>query len=424
MNPDGNFEIAPFRALRFDLGKVPGGNGRAASAAALVAPPYDIIAPEEHARLLEKSPCNIVHLTLGDRPGEKADYRRRGETLLGWKRQGILTDDPSPGLFVYGCEYTVPGSQRRACFRGLIALGKLFPFEARLVQPHEKTFSDVVDDRYRLLEATRTHLELIFLLYEDGKKEIDGLLEAESRGPPVLAVPGKPGETHTLWKVESPAAIGRLQELFRKQRPIIADGHHRYTTALLYRERKKNDPQARPGSGWQPMVFSNLVGEGLSILATHRLVDTSGKTREALQVLEKNLEAAPEGDASYDFLVETRAQKRKFRIPAGLRNSRKGAAATDYAILERTVLQEWLESLLVKEKNGDWRIRYFKEGSGEREALEKGDGDLLFRMQPVKAAEFRSVVDGGEIFPHKTTFFYPKIWSGLVLWSMAEPPSQ
>ncbi len=404
---DTGFQIAPFRALRFAAEVA----GRPEE---WVAPPYDIIAPAEHRALLERSPWNIVRLTLGEQPGKKEDYAARAARLIDWKKRGVLREDDSPALWIYGCDYTVPGTSKRARFRGLATLGRLHAFEERVVLPHERTFPEHVDDRFHLLEATRAHLEPIFLLYEDPDETIDGVLDECSREDPELAVEARPGEVHALWPVRERAAIERLRESFRSQRPIIADGHHRYTTALQYREHVAGDPSRRPGSEWQPMVLGNLVGDGLSILATHRLVNCRGQADEALLILEQHLE--PAGEDDWDYVVETVERTERFRIPEEIRESSSGAASSDYGVLESLVLESWLRPALSPDRA--LGVRFFKEGTGEREALERGEGDLLFRMRPVPAGQFRSVVEGGEVFPQKTTFFYPKLWSGLVLWSL------
>jgi uncharacterized protein (DUF1015 family) len=429
-----NFEIAPLRALRFDVDRLAAGEGPGGGRGlnAVAAPPYDIIAQKEHRALLDRSPFNIVRLTLGDRPGETADYHQRAALLERWKREGVLREDPSEALFVYGADYQVPGGGPRASFRGLLALGSLHEFSAGVVLPHERTFPKVVDDRYRLLEATRTHLELIFLLYADRKGEIDAVLAAASAGRPEGSVEARPGEVHSLWPIRQRKDIDRLRGLLRLQKPIIADGHHRYTTALRYLQSHRDDPAKSRGAGWQPMVLGNLFGQGLTILGTHRLVALGGRAAEGLRILEKNLAPAKD-EASADFVVETREAVKKLAIPQAMRAARKGVARTSYAILHDVVLGEWLKPLLgaspgaspgtAGDPHAGEPIKYFKEGTGEREALRSGEGDILVRMKPVDRQEFQEVVEGGEVFPHKTTFFYPKLWSGMALWTMAAPDS-
>lgn len=410
-------EIAPFRGLRYDL-------ARGERPEELTSPPYDVISPEEHRRLLVASPHNIVHVTLGSRPGEASSYADRGELLRRWMREGVLVPDEEPCFYVYEAEYPVPGGPSRgsrARFVGLVALGRLRPFADGVILPHERTFPKVVEDRLQLLDATRANLESILLLYADPEGEIDRVLESQRRGDPVIRVEAKPGEVHALWKVMDVAAFIRLTDLFTAQRPIIADGHHRYTTSLRYGLEGKERGRAVPGAEWQVMTFSNLHSAGVSILATHRLVKLRpGAPRDALERLLERFEPAEgpgRGRASdRDLTVEARGRKIGVRFPAALVASRTGAARTSYALLQDVVLGEWLQGVADEEAT-----RYFKECTGEDEALERGEGDILFRMEPVDRRELQEVVQGGEVLPHKTTYFYPKLWSGLVLWALEEP---
>ncbi|HLU49071.1 MAG TPA: DUF1015 family protein, partial [Planctomycetota bacterium] len=215
-----------------------------------------------------------------------------------------------------------------------------------------------------------------------------------------------------------PRAARELRDLLLPQRPMIADGHHRYTTSLRFSRRP--DVAARfPGAGWQMMTFTNLYGDGLAILATHRLVRlASGTDAEVLSELARRLDPARDDD--WEITVETRQEKRRFRFPERLRAERRGVARTAYALLHDVILGEWLGPWVGDEP----AIEYFKEATGEDDALRSGRGDLLFRMRPVDRSEFEAVVQGGEVFPHKTTYFYPKLWSGLVLWELAAAPSE
>lgn len=406
-------EIAPFRGLRYDLGRV-GGDDPAGS---VTAPPYDVISPEEHRRLLERSPWNITRITLGESPGAAASYRERALLLARWREENVLVREEAPCLYAYTIDYQVPGAGsggRAAHFIGLIALGKLHELSAGVVLPHEETFPKVVEDRYRLLVETRTHLETIFLLHADPERTLDRLLEEAATGEPVCSVEAKPGEVHALHRIDDAETVARLQRLLAPSRPIIADGHHRYTTSLRYR---REAGAAVPGSAWQLMTFANLYADGLSILATHRLVKLAAGCRagDVIPLLSSRLE--PGTAESWDLRVETTGSPPAlWRFPDALRASRAGAARTSYGLLHEAVLGDWLAGRVA-----EGGVRYFKEGTGEVEALERGDGDLLFRLRPVARREFQAVVEAGDVFPHKTTYFYPKLWSGLVLWPLEEP---
>ncbi len=408
-------DIAPFRALRYNLDLL-SRRGIENPAAAVTAPPYDVISPREHRALLETSEYNIAALTLGDSPGEVSPYADRRRKLDGWLRSEILVEDTEPGYYAYEIDYAMPAgggdAAGRRRFLGLMALGKLHPFSDGVVLPHEQTFPRVVDDRLRLLDATRTHLESIFLLYADPDHAIDRLLASAAAGDASIEVEAKPGERHALYRIVAPAAVSDLQRRFEVQRPIIADGHHRYTTGIRYLAERG----ARvPGSAWQIMTFANLYSDGLAILATHRLAKLDGiAAGDALELLRERLDEVGEDEAR-DLRIETGAAAVNARFPAALRKGRTGVATTSYGLLEELVFGDWLRRYLP-----DHGISYYKEGTGERAALERGEGDILFRMQPVDREEFKSVVQGGEVYPHKTTYFYPKLWSGLALWRLAE----
>lgn len=408
-------DIAPFRGLRYNLASLSRG-GVDNPAAAVTAPPYDVISPDEHRALLETSEYNITALTLGDTPGEISAYDGRGRKLDEWLRSEILVEDREPGFYVYEIDYAMPvggESAGRRRFLGLLALGKLSPFSDRVVLPHEQTFPKVVDDRMRLLDATRTHLESIFLLYADPDESIDRVLESGAAGDSAVEVEAKPGERHALYQITDGRAVSKLQQLFENQRPIIADGHHRYTMGMRYHA---EGGAGVPGSEWQIMTFANLYSDGLAILATHRLAKLEGiSAASALDLLRERLEVVGD-DEPRDLRIESTAGALNVRFPAAVREGRAGVETTSYALLESVILGDWL-----REHVSEGGVSYYKEGTGEQAALERGDGDLLFRMQPVDREEFQRVVQGGEVYPHKTTYFYPKLWSGLALWQICSP---
>ena len=401
-------DIAPFKGLRYDLERV--------RAADVTAPPYDVLSEAEHRALLERSPYNITHLTLGSEPGAASSYEDRARQLEEWVAAGVLIEDGAPRINVYEVEYTVPGTERRSRMLGFIALGKLHPFSDRIVLPHEETFPKVVEDRKKLLAATQANLESIFLLYSDVDGSIDSILETAAGGEPVLEVEAKPGEQHRLYALSDASDQSRLQELLATQRPIIADGHHRYTTSVLYSGEQRDAGATASGADWQMMTFTNLQSEGLSILATHRLLSlATGSPEQVLARLRERL--APAGEDDWHLCVETTGETLRLRFPDALLASRSGVARTGYSLLHQVVIADWLADLAGSEP----RIAYYKEGTGETEALAEGRGDVLFRLQPVDREEFREVIEGGEVYPHKTTYFYPKLWSGLVVWRLAEP---
>lgn len=404
-------DIAPLRGVRYAPG--PGGARDLSRYGAVTAPPYDVISPEEHRRLLAQSPSGIVRLTLGERPGEVEPYETRASRLRSWLDDGILVRDDAPTLYVYEVDYPVPGRQDRVRLLALTALLRLEGFGERSVHPHERTFPKVVDDRLGLLRATGANLESIFLLYSDSRGEIDSILDEHAREP-LVRVEARPDEFHSLHRIDRDLAIRpeedpvvRLTRLLRPLPAIIADGHHRYTTSLRYRD----EDGARDGAGWRLVTLANLSSAGLSILATHRLVRLAGADpTEVLDGLSDRLESA--GPDDWELIAETPQTHRALRFPDALRSERVGVGRTAYSLLHDVVIDQWLAEW----SEGPPSVAYYKEGTGEREALAAGEGQILFRMRPVDRGEFRGVVEGGEVLPHKTTYFYPKLWSGLLLW--------
>jgi len=222
--------ISPFQAWRYAPDHVPVNQ--------VVTQPYDKITPEMQERYYEASPSNLVRIILGrKRPDDNAQenvYTRATASFRDWRRAGVLKRDATPSVYRYTQKFIVPGSKTPAERQGYIALGQLEDYSAGVVFRHELTHSGPKADRLDLLRATRTHFEQIFLLYKDSG-EIEALLRSDA--PADIEVTDEYGVLHQVWKVSDPAVISALQERMREQKLIIADGHHRYETALAYRER-------------------------------------------------------------------------------------------------------------------------------------------------------------------------------------------
>src|SRR5436309_2432005 len=221
--------IEPFRALRYDPARV--------ALPSVVTQPYDKITPEMQDRYYASSPYNLVRIILGkqqtgDHPGESA-YTRASDFFRDWRRQGIFLQDTQPSVYVYTQRFAIPGGNREAERRGFIALGQLEDYSAGVVFRHEQTLAKPKADRLNLLRATRAHFGQIFMLYSDPAGEIDKLL-AQSQAVPVVAH-DEYEVTHRLWPVSDSQIIAAVQAKMAEKKLIIADGHHRYETALAYR---------------------------------------------------------------------------------------------------------------------------------------------------------------------------------------------
>ncbi|HEY8670349.1 MAG TPA: DUF1015 domain-containing protein, partial [Terriglobales bacterium] len=272
--------IEPFRALRYDPARV------ALSQAATQ--PYDKISPEMQERYYSASPHNLVRIILGKRtPGDDQKdnpYTRAAAYFNDWRHQGVFLQDPEPSIYRYAQQFRVPGADVTAERAGFIALGKIEDYSAGVVFRHEQTLAKPKADRLDLLRATRAHFGQIFMLYSDPAAEIESALVAPSE--PLMEIGDEYGVLHRVWQVSDPSLINLVRTKMRDKNLIIADGHHRYETALTYRNERRQDqdssaskdtkvhegkPELAPYE-FAMMTFVNMDSPGLVVLPTHRVV--------------------------------------------------------------------------------------------------------------------------------------------------------
>src|SRR2546422_8353690 len=263
-------EITRFHGVLYALAKV-------GDVTAVVAPPYDVIGPAEQTALYERHPCNVVRLELGrEHPGDGPQdnrYTRAKRFLEEWLRGGVLRRDGRPAIYLYAVEYRLPSGAVRT-MRGFLSLVKLEEFGTGRIFPHENTRAAAKDDRYQLLETCRSNFSPVFSLYSDPAGDIIRTLEGVDGSPPRIAVKDSDGGHHRLWTVTDPASIERVVAAMKPLPLFIADGHHRYESALRYRnaQRKAHGESDTLPSHLGLMYFSNLDDPGLTILATHRIL--------------------------------------------------------------------------------------------------------------------------------------------------------
>ena len=241
MYPDSLATIQPFEPYRY--------SPKAGDPANLVTQPYDKISPEMQTRYLAASPYNLVRVLLGEKRPTDTDsdnvYTRAAAYLDNWIRDGILARDPAPGIYTYFQEFAVPDSGQRLTRKGFIALGKIEDYSANIVFRHEQTLTGPKKDRLDLLRHTRAHFGQIFMLYPDPQGEIDQLLDQSASAAPVLDVLDDDHARHCLWPITDPSRISQIQALMADKKLLIADGHHRYETALAYRNENPDNPAAK-----------------------------------------------------------------------------------------------------------------------------------------------------------------------------------
>lgn len=352
-------EIEPFRALRYDT-------DRAGPLEDLVAPPYDVIGPEERDVFLAKSPNNVVHLTLPD--SEEA----AGGTFREWREDGVLVPE-EPGFWALSQDYVGPDGVSRTR-TGLVGSLRVEPYEAGTVLPHERTHRGPKEGRLRLLREVRAQLEPIFLLYEGGAP-----FETPAR-PPEIEVDGA-----RLWRLPDDP----LSEAFADRRLLIADGHHRYETALAYHEET-----GTPESGYMMVVLVSLEDPGLTIFPTHRVF------REAPQ---RNLLAGEQRSDPESALREL----------GGL--SRERAAVVVYdGTTELAVDGAGELDVQLVDRLGHEGLSYTADWREAVRAVDDGDAQLAVLMRPTRIEDVFQVAGRGETMPQKSTYFYPKLVSGLL----------
>jgi uncharacterized protein (DUF1015 family) len=431
-------EIIPFKALRYDPDQV--------KLEDVLTQPYDKITPEMQSKYYERSAHNLVRIILGKAGETDTDgfnvYTRAAEYLHDWRSSGILKQDPEPGIYTYSQAFTVPGTRDLAERRGLIALARLHDYADGVVFRHEQTLAKPRADRLNLLRATRAHFGQIFMLYNDPKDEIGALLKKRTEEDPDTSLLDEYETLHRLWRIHDPALIQAVQERMRDKKLLIADGHHRYETALAYRnERRAESGRSDPNAPYEfvMMTLVPMESRGLVILPTHRIVhglptfdrermleaagqffdidriDLRTESRSATTLL------GQAGENGTAFVAVTRQGPYLMRAKKNAVQDALGQVPSlqrdlDVVQLHRIMLERVLgisEEAVRNQEN----VRY------ERDAFEaiswvRQGANVAFLMNPAKIDQVRDIAFGGEVLPQKSTDFYPKLLSGLAIYAL------
>lgn len=414
--------VAPFAALRY--------TPQAGPLSALLAPPYDVISPEEQAWLYEQQEHNIIRLELGRScPGDDGQsnrYTRAAATLQQSLAERIMARDPVPSLYPYVHTFTLDGEQRQRL--GMFAAVRLSDFSAGVVLPHEATRGSAKADRLELLRATGAQISPVFALYEQGQAEVRPVLTSCLETPPVAkAVLGE--ERHELWQVTDPAAVERVQAALGAGPLYIADGHHRYETALAYSaEMAERHPAAGPDAPWN-YVLMMLVGiddPGLVILPTTRLLklgaDARGQVEKAAAgSFEVRRGAVTPGEAAATLAELRRQGKRAFAVltrEGGLWLTLRPTVdvpADPRGALDVSLLQSLLIDRLIAPDLQERQVTYAMGEMEPARLVAGGACDAAVFLNPTTAQEVVAVARAGQRMPHKSTYFHPKPPTGLVV---------
>jgi len=438
-------QLFPFRAYRYNQSK--------SDPARVLTQPYDKITPAMQQRYLAASPYNLVTVEKG--PAQENDstsnnvYTRAAQALTDWIAKQVLMQDPQPSFYAYFQEFQAPGTANQFVRKGLIALGQLVDYSAGVVFRHEQTLSGPKADRLELMRHTRVNTGQLFMLYDDPARRMDAILDGVVKTRADMDMRDEFGVIHYLWRIADPATIAAIQSEMADKKIVIADGHHRYETALAYRdEERAKRGGANPDAPYERamMTLVNSHDEGLTILPTHRVLSglaifDAAELRNCLKGVFEVREVPLTGSASQRG---TQAQKalatagesgRAIGMYAGgdqltllsLKSNENLASALsnvsplqrelDVVLLHNFILEKCL-GITPESVRKEANIRYEREASLAISAVSEGRAQASFLLNPVRVEQVIRIALAGEVMPQKSTDFYPKMLSGIAIYRL------
>jgi len=445
-------KVFPFRAFRYNPAHTPFEH--------VLTQPYDKISPAMQDKYYAANPHNLIAVEKGrvhpsDGPGNNV-YTRAAAAIQEWIRSGIVVQDPSASFYGYTQEYTVPGTNERHTRRGFIGAGQLEEYSAGVIYRHEHTLSGPKADRLELLRHTQISTGQLFMIYSDAQKRVDAVLaEAEKSAAPATEMTDEYGVIHRLWVISDPEQVKAIQNALADQKLVIADGHHRYETALNYRnERRTLTGKTIADAPYERamMTFINTQGAGLTILPTHRVVaklrefnwpelrrylepwftaesieyaDESGKQKTREEFVRK-LAAARKKRAIGVYPTVTDTNKRAFYVLTLregadlnrlLHNVSQLQRELDVVLLHEGILEPGL-GITPQSVKAEANLGYEREAAAALDAVDSGAAQIAFLLNPCDVEEVVKIATAGEVMPQKSTDFYPKLMSGIAMYSV------
>ena len=446
-------EIQPFRAYRYDQKRV--------ALKDVLTQPYDKISPQMQAKYYAASPYNLIPVEKGRNEAGDSDannvYTRAAQKIREWIAEKILVQDDAPAIYVYTQEFEVPGTQTRRTRSGFISLVRVQDYDDKVIFRHERTLSAPKADRIELLRRTGAQTGQLFFLYDDAQRQVDALLETATRQAPVVELNDEYNTIHRVWPVSDKAFVEKLQKLMAEKKLIIADGHHRYETALTLR----NEARAKAGnqgsgnhdrmaaSEFAMATLINTHSKGLTILPTHRVIhapqfdfekfradlkpyfdwyaypfqnaaeraasyaefrkdmESRGETQHAIGVY-----PAPKGTSGAFYLFVLRKDADLEALLPDLSPAQRGL---DVVLLHRLMLEKGLgitAEAVAAEKN----VSYEREMDAAIGRVDKGEAQLACLLNPARMQQVSDIALGGDVLPQKSTDFYPKLLSGITIY--------
>jgi uncharacterized protein (DUF1015 family) len=406
--------VHPFRPYRY--------TSKAGDPQKLLTQPYDKISPEMQQKYMAASPYNLVHAILGERKpsdnGTENVYTRAAAKLNEWILASVLAQDPEPAFYAYYQEFTDPDTGETLVRKGLLGLGEVSDYSAGVVHRHEQTLSGPKKDRTELLRHTQVHWEPIFLLYPDPECRVDAILDAAASKAPIAEVTDDYGALHKLWRISDAEAVAKISALMSDKKLIIADGHHRYETAVAY---SKEAPKA--DAKRMMMTFVNMHSPGLRILATHRLVSglegfDEAKLIEGLAALGSVRKSASDDDVKGAVAGAPAGKIVMGIVTAGgswIFETKR--AELDVTFLHSKILEGVLG--ITEEAVRDERhLKYVRGFDPAIELVRSGKAQVGFLLHPTTMQQVADISFGGGVMPQKSTDFYPKLLSGLAIYRL------
>lgn len=438
-------DVRPFRGFRYTTAAAP-------RLDMVVSPPYDVISPEERERLAAQSPHNVVRIDLPtetDPEGSGDQYERSAALWRRWVEEGVVHQEDEPAFYAYRQEYD-PGDGSRRVRWGLMGQVRIAAYEENIVYPHERTLRGPKEDRLRLTRATRLNLSPVFGLAFGAQESLDDIMVEACQGDPAGHVVDADGVDHKLWVLTDPGVRKRIQDALEPARIVIADGHHRYETAWAYRdERQKEAGPDVVDQAWHfvLMVIADMESPGLTVLPTHRILrNVDGFSAEALvERLNDSFTvtevAASEANMSKALMaaLESLGDAPGFALYAGqgrgwlarandwqrfmgrLAPERSEAwRRLDVAVLHTGVVEAHLGLDAQAQASGQF-LDYTRSAAEAVQAVDEGRGQAAFLLRATSPQEVRDVALAGDSMPQKSTYFYPKLLTGLVFRDLEEP---
>ena len=420
-------EIKGYKGLRFNCEK-------AGKIEELVCPPYDIISDQQREEYIKTNPHNIIRLEL---PKGDDKYNKAAEILKDWLEKGILVKEDKPAIYIYEEEFTAYGE--RKAIKGIICRVKLEEFSKGIILPHEFTLSKAKEDRLSLMKATNCNFSQIYSLYMDGGKNTLGKIDSLSKSEPDIQLQDNDNVTHRMWIIKDEKAIADICSDFADRKLYIADGHHRYETALNYRNYLREQGLAKEGDAcdYQMMMLVDMEHPGLVVFPTHRLVrnldsfnaervidgckeyfdvtehsdiNTIESTLMELYNQGKKAYAFYCGGSSYKLLVLKDTSIIKKLLP----NASTATQQLDVTILHTLILEK-IFGIDAENMAKQINLTYTKIFDEAISSVQQGNSQCAFILNPTRVSEIREVASNGEKMPQKSTYFYPKMITGLVM---------